>query len=341
MSTQERIEDLKRDLEKLRYQQQPQAERATRGRDAEHPGKIPPGGWMDVLWRAWNEVSDANLFLVAGGVTYAVLLALFPGLAALVAIYGLILDPSQVERQVSALSGVLPEESKQLLIDELHKLISTSSGTLGLSAAFGLVLALWSASRGMSGLITSLNIAYEEKERRGFFKLNLLALGLTIALVLGGLVVIALVAVLPAAVQLIGLRDATRWFLLGLEWPLLVVVVMFGLAAIYRYAPAREKPQWRWVSPGAIAATSLWIIGSIAFTVYVANFNSYDKTYGSLGGVVILLTWLYLSAFVVLLGAAINAQSEKQTRRDSTDGSPVPMGRRGARAADTLGPSRP
>ncbi|MGP0000186.1 MAG: YihY/virulence factor BrkB family protein [Acetobacteraceae bacterium] len=341
MSTQERIEDLKRDLEKLRYQQQPQAERATRGRDAEHPGKIPPGGWMDVLWRAWNEVSDANLFLVAGGVTYAVLLALFPGLAALVAIYGLILDPSQVERQVSALSGVLPEESKQLLIDELHKLISTSSGTLGLSAAFGLVLALWSASRGMSGLITSLNIAYEEKERRGFFKLNLLALGLTIALVLGGLVVIALVAVLPAAVQLIGLRDATRWLLLGLEWPLLAVVVMFGLAAIYRYAPAREKPQWRWVSPGAIAATSLWIIGSIAFTVYVANFNSYDKTYGSLGGVVILLTWLYLSAFVVLLGAAINAQSEKQTRRDSTDGSPVPMGRRGARAADTLGPSRP
>lgn len=296
---------------------------------------------MDVLWRAWNEVSDANLFLVAGGVTYAVLLALFPGLAALVAIYGLVLDPSQVERQVSALSGVLPEESKQLLIDELHKLISTSSGTLGLSAAFGLVLALWSASRGMSGLITSLNIAYEEKERRGFFKLNLLALGLTIALVLGGLVVIALVAVLPAAVQLIGLRDATRWLLLGLEWPLLVVVVMFGLAAIYRYAPAREKPQWRWVSPGAIAATSLWIIGSIAFTVYVANFNSYDKTYGSLGGVVILLTWLYLSAFVVLLGAAINAQSEKQTRRDSTDGSPVPMGRRGARAADTLGPSRP
>ena len=341
MSTQERIEDLKRDLEKLRYQQQPQAERATRGRDAEHPGKIPPGGWMDVLWRAWNEVSDANLFLVAGGVTYAVLLALFPGLAALVAIYGLVLDPSQVERQVSALSGVLPEESKQLLIDELHKLISTSSGTLGLSAAFGLVLALWSASRGMSGLITSLNIAYEEKERRGFFKLNLLALGLTIALVLGGLVVIALVAVLPAAVQLIGLRDATRWLLLGLEWPLLLVVVMFGLAAIYRYAPAREKPQWRWVSPGAIAATSLWIIGSIAFTVYVANFNSYDKTYGSLGGVVILLTWLYLSAFVVLLGAAINAQSEKQTRRDSTDGSPVPMGRRGARAADTLGPSRP
>ena len=342
MSTQGRIEDLKRDLESLMHAQRPQARtgRAGRGRHAERPGKIPARGWMDILWRAWNEVSDANLFLVAGGVTYAVLLALFPGLAALVAIYGLVLDPSQVETQVSALSGVLPEQSQQLLVDELHKLISASSGTLGLGAAFGLALALWSASRGMSGLITALNIAYEEKERRGFFKLNLLALVLTVALVLGGLVIIALVAVLPAAVHLIGLGDAAKWLLLVLEWPLLVTVVMFGLAAIYRYAPDRDKPQWRWVSPGAIAATSLWIIGSIAFTIYVANFSSYDKTYGSLGGVIILLTWLYLSALVVLLGAVINAQSEMQTSEDSTDGPPVPMGERGARAADRLGESR-
>ena len=148
MSTRERIEDLKRDLETLMHRQRPQAGRSTRGQDAEHPGKIPARGWMDVLWRAWNEISDANLFLVAGGVTYAVLLALFPGLAALVAIYGLVLDPSQVESQVSALSGVLPEESQQLLVDELHKLISASSGTLGLSAAFGLALALWECIAG-------------------------------------------------------------------------------------------------------------------------------------------------------------------------------------------------
>jgi membrane protein len=295
---------------------------------------------MDVLWRAWQEVSDANLFLVAGGVTYAVLLALFPGLAALVAIYGLVFDPAQVEKQVSALSGVLPEQSQQLLVDELHKLVSASGGTLGVSAAVGLLLALWSASRGMIGLITAFNIAYEEKERRGFFKLNLLAVGLTVAVMLGGLVVIALLAVLPAAVQFIGLAGTAKWLLLVLEWPLLVAVVMLGLAALYRYAPDRDKPQWRWVSPGAIAATALWLIASLAFTVYVANFNSYDKTYGSLGGVVILLTWLYLSAFVVLLGAAINAQSEKQTVKDSTIGPPAAMGTRGARAADTLGPTR-
>ena len=192
----------------------------------------------------------------------------------------------------------------------------------------------------MSGMITALDIAYEEKERRGFFKLNMIALGLTLGLMVGGIVVIALVAVLPAALQLLPLGPATKWVLLVVEWPLLIVLVMLGLAVLYRYAPDRDKPQWRWVSPGAIAATVLWIVASIGFTVYVANFSSYDKTYGSLGGVIILLTWLYLSVLAVLFGAVINAQSEKQTRKDSTEGSPQAMGQRDARAADTLGESK-
>ena len=153
-----------------------------------------------------------------------------------------------MEKQVSALSGVLPEQSRQLLADELHQLVSISSRTLGLGATFGLLLALWSASRGMSGLITALNIAYEERERRGLLKLNLVALGLTIALMLGGLVVIALVAELPAAVQLLGLDNGAKWLLLLVQWPLLIVVFMLGLAILYRYAPDREKPQWRWVA---------------------------------------------------------------------------------------------
>jgi membrane protein len=342
MRTPQRLDALKRDLQDVRSAQRPhrRGPEGGRGRDAEHPGKIPARGWLDVLWRAWGEVSEANLFLVAGGVTYAILLALFPALAALVSIYGLVLDPAQVEKQVSGLSGVLPEQPRQLLADELHQLVSASSGALGLGAAFGLLLALWSASRGMSGLITALNIAYEERERRGLFKLNLVALGLTVALMLGGLVIIALVAVLPAAVQLLGLGDGAKWLLLLLEWPLLIVVMMFGLATLYRYAPDRDKPQWRWVSEGAVAATFLWIVASAGFTVYVANFNSYDKTYGSLGAVIILLTWLYLSALIVLFGAVINNQSEKQTHKDSTQGPPNPMGQRGAQAADTVGPSR-
>ena len=190
----------------------------------------------------------------------------------------------------------------------------------------------------MSGIITALYIAYEEKER--FLKLNLIALGLTLGLLVGGIIVITLIGVLPAAAQFLAIGAGTKWLLLLVQWPLLVVLMMFGLAVLYRYAPDRDKAQWRWVSPGAIAATILWIIASIGFTVYVANFNSYDKTYGSLGGVVVLLTWLYLSALMVLFGAVVNAQSEKQTRKDTTEGAPRPMGQRDARAADTLGASR-
>jgi membrane protein len=340
MSSEARLEELKRDLTQLRGGQRwTKAGEHRRGREADHPGEIPPSGWKDVLWRAWGEVSEQNLFLIAGGVTYAILLALFPGLAALVSLYGLAFDAAQIEKQVGALSGILPAQTQELLGQQLHSLVETSSGALGFGAAVGLVLALWSASRGMSGLITAVNIAYEEKEQRGFFKLNMIALGMTLGLVIGGAVVIALVAVLPAAVQLIAVGTATKWLLMVVQWPLLIVLVMLGLAALYRYAPDRDKPQWRWVSPGAITATILWIVSSIGFTVYVANFNSYDKTYGSLGGVVILLTWLYLSAFMVLLGAAVNAQSERQTRKDSTAGQPRAMGQRDARAADTVGES--
>ena len=244
-----------------------------RGRHATRPQDIPARGWKDVAWRSWQEISDNNIFLISGGVTYAILLA------------------------------------------------------------------VWSASRGMSGLITAINIAYEQKETRSFFRFNLLALVMTLGAMIGGLITVALVAVLPAAVQLLNPGPLAKWLLLIVEWPLLIVFVMAGLALLYRYAPNRDEPQWHWVSPGAIVATLLWIIGSIAFTAYVANFASYDKTYGSLGGAVVLLTWLYLSSFTVLLGAVINAQSERQTRKDTTEGPPERMGRRGAYAADTVGPS--
>jgi membrane protein len=339
MST-NRIDELKRDLEQLQHGAPAQRRDDGRGREAEHPGEIPLRGWKDILWRSWSEVSDQNLFLIAGGVTYAILVALFPGLAALVSLYGLVFDAAQIENQIAALSGVLPAQTQELLSQQLHGLVEASHGALGLSAIISLVLALWSASRGMSGLITAINIAYEEKERRGFFKLNLIALGLTLGLLVGGGVVIALVAVLPAAAQLLPLGAGTKWLLFLVQWPLLIVLVMLGLAVLYRYAPDRDRPQWRWISPGAITATLLWIVASIGFTIYVANFNSYDKTYGSLGGVVILLTWLYLSSLVVLLGAVINAQSERQTKKDSTEGQPRSMGQRGAHAADTLGESK-
>ena len=338
-----RIDELKTELTALTgHDSTPDAPpaseaKAGRGRSATSPDQIPAPGWKDILMRSWQQVSDNNIFLVSGGVTYAILLALFPGLAALVSLYGIALDPAQVEQQVENLSGVLPRETQQMIADELHTLVTASSGALGISAVIGLLLGLWSASRGMSGLITALNIAYDQKETRNFFRFNLLAIELTIGMLIGGLVVIALVAVLPVAIQFVGLGAAAKWILLILEWPLLFAVVVSGLAVLYHFAPNRDAPKWRWVSAGAITATILWIVGSLLFSVYLAHFNSYNKTYGSLGGVIIMLTWLYLSAFVALFGAVINAQSERQTAADSTVGRPQPMGRRGAQAADTLG----
>jgi membrane protein len=313
----------------------------TRGQEAAEPQQIPARGWKDVAVRAWREVSDNNIFLAAGGVTYAVLLALFPALAACVSLYGLVLDPNQIEDRVNSLSGILPPDSLKLLSDQLHQLVSASNGALGFTAILSLLFALWSASRGMSGLISALNMAYQEKEKRGFFRFNLVAIGLTLGLIIGGLIAIALVGVLPAAVGLLDLGSFAKWLLLILEWPLLLAVVLFGLAVLYRYAPSRDSARWHWVSPGAVAGTILWIVGSIGFSIYLANFNSYNTTYGSLGGVVILLTWLYLSSFIVLFGAVINAETERQTRKDTTEGEQRPMGQRGAYAADTVGDTPP
>ncbi len=273
----------------------------------------PVRRWWNILKRSWAEVNDNSIFLAAGGVTYALLVALFPGLAALVSIYGLLLDPMQVEQQVAAMARILSPETATMIGTELHQLVSASTNALSIGAVAALLFALWSASRGMSGMINALDLAYRVKETRGFIKLNLIAIGLTLFVLVGGTMTIALVGVLPIVVQAVGLGPVAKWVLLILEWPLLVAVVLTGLAVLYRYAPDRKAPPWRWVSPGAVIAMLLWLTGSLGFTLYVSHFNSYDKTYGSLGGVVVMLTWLWLSAFVALFGAVINAESERQT----------------------------
>lgn len=313
------------------------AQNADRGRQAERTRDMLNPGWKDVAWRVWGDVNDKNLFLASGGVTYAVLLALFPGLAALVSVYGLVSNPGQIEQQVQALSGVLPQQTQQMVANELHSLAAASSSALGISLVISVLVALWSASRGMSGLMAALNVAYGQRETRGFFRYNGVALALTIGTVVGGIVAIGLVGGLPAVVQAIGFGAFLDWLMLIVEWPLLIVLMLGALAVLYRYAPDRDKPQWQWVSPGAIVATALWITGSILFSVYVGHFGSYNKTYGSLGGAVVLMTWLYLTGFVVLLGGAVNAQAERQTRTDTATDSPQPIGERGASVADTPG----
>jgi membrane protein len=315
---------------------------AGRGRAARDPRQIPAPGWKDVLWRTYQGINDKNLFLVAGGVTYYVLLALFPALLALVFVYGLVFDRAQVEAQVGAMSGVLPEAAQKLIATELHQIVSSSGGALSVGVVISVLFALWSASRGMSGMMSGLDIAYGETEERSFIRFNLIALGLTLGLLVAGVIAIALVAVLPAVVAALqggGAGGIVKWVALIVEWPILLGVIMVMLALLYRYAPDRRAPQWRWASPGAIIAGVLWIVGSILFSVYVANFGNYNATYGSLGAVVVLLTWLYLSAFVVLLGAEINAEIERQTKRDTTGDGDKPMGQRDAFAADTVGPS--
>ncbi len=299
-----------------------------------------------MLWRTYNGINEKNLFLVAGGVTYYVLLALFPALLALVFIYGLKFNPAQVEKQINAMSGMLPQAAQQLIATELHQIVSSSSGALSIGAVISVLFALWSASRGMSGMMSGLDIAYGETETRSFIRFNLIALGLTLGMLVGGVITIALVAVLPAAIAVIqsvggggSIGGVIKWVVLIAEWPLLLIFIMFLLALLYRYAPDRRAPQWRWASPGAIVGGVLWIAGSILFSVYVGNFANYNATYGSLGAVVVLLTWLYLSAFVVLLGAEINAEIERQTKQDTTVDGDRPMGQRDAFAADTVGPS--
>ncbi len=294
----------------------------SRGHEAKAPWHIPARGWADILSRAWKDTSKRNLSLVAGGVTYYLLLALFPALAALVSVYGLVANPADVANSVQSLSGMLPPSTVELIGGGLQQLASASSKSLGLGAVIGIAIALWSGVRGMTGIMTALNIAYGQPEGRGFIRFNTTALLLTVVVTIGGLIALALVAGLPAVLSSAGGRSPGRWIGFIVEWPLLIVFVMVMVGLIYRYGPDRRSPKWKWASPGVIVAAILWVFGSILFTVYVYHFGSYNKTYGSLGTPLILLTWMWLSVFVVLFGAEINGEAERQTRQDTTTGAP-------------------
>lgn len=283
-----------------------------RGRQAAGPGGIPPRGWGGVLGRVYRQMGADNLGVVAGGVAFYALLALFPALAALVAVYGLAFDPEAIQRQLQAMSDLLPEQVQTILERQLTDLTSTSGTALGISLAASVALAVWSATKGTKALMQALNIVYDEQETRGFIGQNAVALGLTVGGVLLVVVALGLVALLPGVLGLLGLAGTERLIIALLRWPLLAAVMVVALAVLYRYAPARAAAQWRWVLLGAAAATLLWLVASALFSLYVSNFGSYNETYGSLGAVVVLLLWLYLSAYAVLLGAELSAAAERQ-----------------------------
>ncbi len=312
----------------------------SRGRGAERPSAIPGRGWKDILWRTKDEMKEDHVSMVAASVAFYALLALFPAIAASISLWGLAFDPDEIATQVRRLSTVLPDQAAGIVTTQAQQLTAHAGTGLSLAAIGGLLLTLYSASKGVKAVIEGLNIIYDEDESRGFLALNLAAILLTVAALLIVTVSLALIAVLPAVIGFLDLGPTAMMLVSLARWPLLALVALLTLAVLYRYGPSRDAPEWRWVSWGAAAATLVWIISSIAFSIYVSRFGSYNQTYGSLGAVIILLTWMWVSAFIVLMGAELNAEIEHQTRRDTTGGEAEPMGDRGAHAADTLGERR-
>jgi membrane protein len=310
-----------------------------RGRRATTPGEISKKGWWDILWRVKDELGDDHVSLIGAGVAFYGLLALFPAIAALVGIWGLMADPQQIQAQIASAGSVLPEDAAKIITDQATQVASHAGGA-SFAALGGLLLAIYSASKGVKAIIEGLNIIYDEDEKRGFIRLNMVALALTVGVVLVMILALGLIAVLPAVAAAVGLSGPLATLVSLVRWPILFVVIMAVLAVLYRYAPSRDEPRWRWVSWGAVLATVLWILGSVAFSIYVRNFGSYNETYGSLGAVVILLMWFWLSGFIVLLGAELNAEMEHQTAEDTTKGASAPRGERGATMADTVGAQR-
>jgi membrane protein len=258
-------------------------------------------------------------------------------LIALVTIYGLIADPGQIQSQLASFTAALPAGAARLITEQLQSATGGVDSKLTLRLVLSLLGLFWVVSGGVSGLIKGLNIAYDEKETRGFVKLRALALLLTVGTIVFAVLVIALLAVLPAVLDAVGLGATAQLVIVVVRWPLLAVLMMAALAILYSYGPDRGRARLRWVTPGAMVATVLWLLGSGVFAFYVRNFGRYDQTYGAIGGVIVLMLWLWLSAFAVLFGAELNAEAERQTRRDSTRGPAKPLGQRGAYAADTVG----
>lgn len=311
-----------------------------RGRTAESPRKIPPSGWKDILLRAKDELTDDHVSVVAAGVAFFGLLATFPAIAAIIALAGLFADPLTIVGQIDSWTAGLPSDAAGIFQDQARKVASAPDRSLGWAALLSIVLALYGAAKGMKTLMEGMNIAYDETETRGFIKLNAVALMLTLLLIIGLLIAIAFLLGVPAWLELVGLGAAAETIVAWGRWPILAMVAIFGLSLLYRFGPSREDPKWRWITPGSTLAIVIWIAGSAGFSWYAQNFGSYNETYGALGGVIVLLTWLWLSAYIVLLGAELNSEMEHQTNLDTTTGPSEPMGERGAVKADTVAERR-
>ena len=311
----------------------PDADR--RGRDADSPWSMPLPAWKEVLVRTWQESSADNVGLIAAGTAFYTFLALVPLLGAVVLTYGLLAEPETVIRNMNALTGVLPREVAGIIGDQMMNVVTTSSGKKGLGVAVALGVALFGARNAAGGIVSALNIAYEETEKRGFIRVNLLTLAITACAVLVFVAALLGVTLLGYLEHLLpGLGGFLAVAIKIVSYALLALGAAAVAAALYRFGPSRNKARWTWLSAGSALFAVAWVILTLGFGYYVANFGNYGATYGSLSAVVVLLTWLYLSSYALLFGAELNSELEHQTRQDTTDGPSEPLGERQAWVAD-------
>lgn len=313
---------------------------SARGKTNDGHARRIVGVWP-ALKGVWALIAEKNLNLIASGIGFYGILAAFPAIAALIALWGLVADPVLVETQVSEFSTVLPADVAYLLNSRVAELVAADPTTLGWAGLLSIGLLLWSARAGVNSLIVGLNAVYGESNRGGLRRL-IVAFALTGSLIILGLACIAALVVVPIVLAFLPLGNFATFLAEVLRWSLAVTTVLLGLGLLYRYGPNRRgKARMGWLSPGAVAATLLWGVATWGFTIYLQNFANYNKIYGSLGAVIVLLFWLYISAFVCLLGAALNAELELQQRKDTTRGPAKPMGQRGAFVADNVSRDHP
>lgn len=309
---------------------------SSRGRDAAKPTQIPARGWKEILWRVYSEINEDRVMLIAAGVTYYLLLAMVPSLSALISIYGLFADPATVQDHAQMLAGFVPGGGMEILNEQMERLASGGRTTLGLTFAISLAIALWSANAGMKSLFQAMNVAYNERETRSFVKLTAISLAFTLSAIVGVICMIGVVVVVPTVLGFIGLGDATEWLIRIGSFLLLVILASLAAAALFRWGPDRENARWEWITPGTMLSVIVVVAVSALFSYYVANFGSYNETYGSLGALIGFLTWIWLAVTILIVGAELNSEMEHQTARDTTTPPDERMGNRGARMADTV-----
>ncbi|SFM86742.1 membrane protein [Bradyrhizobium sp. Rc3b] len=311
------------------------------GRRAKSPFEIPWKGWKDIFWRTYQRIDEDRLLATAGGVVFFGLLAVFPAVTAVVSSYGLFADPATISANLQTLATMLPEGSFQIVEDQVARVVSHGNTTLGATFLLGLLLAIWSANAGVKAIFDALNVAYEEREKRSFIRLNMVSLAFTVGGIVALLVMVGVVVAFPLALNHLGMAPESKLIVALARWPLMFLILLVALAILYRFAPSRDAPRWQWLSLGAVIAAILWIAGSALLSWYLSEFANYNATYGSLGAAIGLMTWMWMSAIVIMFGAELNSELERQTLKDTTAGPPKPLGTRDAVSADTVGAAAP